>query len=99
MWEASDAPTPRRSNPRPSPRRQAAATLAVVVSLAVAAPVGPVAATSQAVPALAPGAGAALKSARAAPHPVDPSVATFPVRGVSPQGLAALSRSGRSKDP
>jgi hypothetical protein len=73
----------------PSPPCRAVASLAAVVSLAVA-PVGPAAETSPAVSALARGVGAALASARVAPHPVDPSVATYRVRGVSDAGLAAL---------
>jgi N-acetylmuramoyl-L-alanine amidase/FG-GAP-like repeat len=74
----------------PFPPRRAAATLAAVVSLAVVAPVGPVAATSRARSSLAPGGEAALTSARAVSHPVAPTVARFSVRGVSPAGLAAL---------
>jgi N-acetylmuramoyl-L-alanine amidase/FG-GAP-like repeat len=77
----------------PSHLRQAAATLAAVASLAVA-PLGPVAATSPAGPALALGAGATQSSARVAPHPVAPTVTTFHVRGISSAGLSALGRTG-----
>src|SRR4051794_37007486 len=87
MWEASDFLLSLRRQPVPSPPRRAAATLAAVVLLAVVAPSGPVAATSPAGSALAPGAGATLQENGVAPYPVDPAVATFPVRGVSRAGL------------
>ena len=83
-----------------SPYRRAAATLAAVVSLAVAAPVGPVAETSPAGCRACSGrAGATLSSARVAPHPVAPTVASYQVRGVSKSGLAALGRSPSSGRP
>ncbi|HSS67435.1 MAG TPA: FG-GAP-like repeat-containing protein [Nocardioidaceae bacterium] len=84
----------------PSHPARSAATLAAVLSLAVAS-VGPVAA-SLATSALAPGVGATQTSARVAPHPVAahpvaPTVATYPVPGVSQVGLSALGRTGMTQ--
>src|SRR6185503_15842989 len=93
MWEASDVEPSLRRQPVLTHPRQAAATLAAVVSLAALAPVGPLAA-SLATSALAPGAGATQKSARVAPDPVAPTVATYRVRGLDPAGLSALGRTG-----
>jgi hypothetical protein len=76
-----------------APRRLAATLVAVVSAAALCAPTGLASSVQTAGKASSPlalGPGLAQAASRVTPAPVPPSVREYPVRGVSPRGLAAL---------